>query len=135
VSRLGGIVPLKHLSVPPARRSNPNGSTSRAPELDARAVHELWLAYLRVGRDVRGQTLTVQTPGASITQVTLIRFGSVTHAFDEGQRLVSFIFSPVSGGISVNLRASSNIAPPGPYMVFLVNATGVPSVGRILVLQ
>jgi hypothetical protein len=83
-----------------------------------------------------GQVLTVQTPdAASITKVTLIRFGSVTHAFDEGQRLISLSFSGLGGGISVTLPSSRNIAPPGPYMLFLVNGNGVPSVGRILILQ
>jgi uncharacterized protein YjdB len=83
-----------------------------------------------------GQTLTVQTPdGASVTKVTLIRFGSVTHAFDEGQRLVSLSFSQTSGGISVTLPASRNIAPPGPYMLFLVNGNGVPSIGKTMTLQ
>ena len=83
-----------------------------------------------------GQVLTVQTPdGASVTKVTLIRFGSVTHAFDEGQRLVSLTFSQTVGGISVNLPSSRNIAPPGPYMLFLVNSNGVPSIGQIMRLQ
>jgi galactose oxidase-like protein/invasin-like protein/Big-like domain-containing protein len=83
-----------------------------------------------------GQTLTVQTPdGASITKVTLIHTGSVTHAFDEAQRLVSLSFSTVSGGLSVTLPASRNIAPPGPYLLFLVNGNGVPAVGRIVMLQ
>jgi hypothetical protein len=83
-----------------------------------------------------GQTLTVQTPdGASITKVTLIHNGSVTHAFDQAQRLVSLNFSRVSGGLSVTLPASGNIAPPGPYMLFLVNSNGVPSVARIVLLQ
>jgi hypothetical protein len=83
-----------------------------------------------------GQILTLQTPdGASITKVTLIRFGSVTHAFDQGQRLVPLSFSLVSGGVSVTLPSSRTVAPPGPYMLFLVNGNGVPSVGQILRLQ
>ena len=83
-----------------------------------------------------GQALTALTPdAASITKVTLIRFGSVTHAFDQGQRLLSLSFSQVSGGISVTLPSSRNIAPPGPYMLFLVNGNGVPSIGRIMILQ
>jgi hypothetical protein len=83
-----------------------------------------------------GQTLFVQTPdGAGITKVTLIHTGSVTHAFDEAQRLIALSFSPVSGGLSVTLPTSPNIAPPGPYMLFLVNGNGVPSVGRIMLLQ
>ena len=83
-----------------------------------------------------GQSLTVDTPdGATIAKVTLIRTGSVTHAFDQSGRLVPLTFAPVSGGISVSLPASRTAAPPGPYMLFLVNANGVPSVGRIMRLE
>jgi hypothetical protein len=89
-----------------------------------------------IGSPGYGQVLTVQTPnGASITKVTLIRFGSVTHAFDQGQLLVSLTFSQTADGIAVNLPSSGNIAPPGPYMLFLVNSDGVPSVGQILRLR
>jgi hypothetical protein len=83
-----------------------------------------------------GQTLVVETPdGASITKVTLIHFGSVTHAFDEAQRLISLSFSQTGGGLSVTLPSSRNIAPPGPYMLFLVNGNGVPSIARTVLLQ
>lgn len=85
---------------------------------------------------VYGQTLFVETAnGASIAKVTLIRSGSVTHAFDQGARLVPLSFSLVPGGLSVTLPASRTTAPPGPYMLFLVNGNGVPSVGRIMLLQ
>jgi hypothetical protein len=79
--------------------------------------------------------LAVTQDGASIAKVTLIHTGSVTHAFDEAQRLISLSFSPVSGGVSVTLPVNRNIAPPGPYMLFLVNGNGVPSVARIILLQ
>jgi WD40 repeat protein len=83
-----------------------------------------------------GQTLFVETPdGAGIAKVTLIRLGSVTHAFDQGQRLVPLSFSPTMDGLSVTLPASRTAAPPGPYMLFLVNGNGVPSVGQIMRLQ
>ncbi len=83
-----------------------------------------------------GQTVVVTTPdGATITKVTLIRFGSVTHAFDQSQRLVPLSFSHVTGGLSIALPTSRPTAPPGPHMLFLVNGNGVPSVGRIMLLQ
>ena len=83
-----------------------------------------------------GQTLVVETPdAASIAKVTFIRTGSVTHAFDQAGRLVPLAFSPVSGGVSVTLPGSHTTAPPGPYVLFLVNGNGVPSIGRIMVLQ
>ena len=83
-----------------------------------------------------GQQLFVETPdGASITKVTLIRFGSVTHAFDWASRLVPLSYSQAAGGINVTMPASGTMAPPGPYMLFLVNANGVPSVGRIMLVR
>jgi uncharacterized protein YjdB len=83
-----------------------------------------------------GQTLFVETPdGAGIAKVSLVRFGSVTHAFDQGQRLVPLSFSQAAGGLSVTLPASRTAVPPGPYMLFLVNGNGVPSVGRIMRVQ
>jgi hypothetical protein len=83
-----------------------------------------------------GQTLVVTTPdGAGITKVTFMRLGSVTHALDQSQRLVPLGFSAVTGGLSITLPTSRAMAPPGPYMLFLVNGAGVPSVGRIMLLQ
>jgi len=83
-----------------------------------------------------GQTVFVGTPdGVGITKVTFIRLASVTHAFDQGSRLVPLSFSQAIGGLSVTLPASGTTAPPGPYMLFLVDAVGVPSVARIMKLQ
>jgi hypothetical protein len=83
-----------------------------------------------------GQTLIVDTPdGAGIAKVTLIGLGSVTHAFDQSARLVPLSFSPVARGLTIALPASRAAAPPGPYMLFLVNADGVPSEGRVMLLQ
>jgi galactose oxidase-like protein/glyoxal oxidase-like protein/fibronectin type III domain protein len=83
-----------------------------------------------------GQTVFVATPdGAAITKVTFIRLGSVTHAYDMGARLVPLSFGQATGGLSVALPASRAAAPPGPYMLFLVNGNGVPSIGRIMLLH
>jgi hypothetical protein len=83
-----------------------------------------------------GQTQVVNTPdGARIARVTLIGLGSVTHAFDQSARLVPLSFSPAATGLTITLPASRTTAPPGPYMLFLVNTNGVPSVGRIMLLR
>ncbi|PYO70333.1 MAG: hypothetical protein DMD37_07600 [Gemmatimonadetes bacterium] len=83
-----------------------------------------------------GQTVVLGTPDAdAITKVTLIRFSSVTHAFDQGQRLVPLSFSPATAAVSIALPSSRAAAPPGPYLLFLVNGAGVPSEGRILLLH
>lgn len=83
-----------------------------------------------------GDSVVIETPdAAAITKVNLIRFGSVTHAFDQSQRLVPLTFAPVANGVSVRFPVSGAIAPPGPYLLFLVNGSGVPSEGKILLLR
>ena len=80
-----------------------------------------------------GATFVVTTADAAmIRKVHLIRLASTTHAFDMGQRLRSLTFQVSSGGLTVTGPASGRLAPPGPYMLFLVNLAGVPSVGQIV---
>jgi hypothetical protein len=90
------------------------------------------------GKVLYGQTLTVGTRGggvATIAKVTLLRFSSVTHAFDQAARLVPLTFSPSGRSVTVTFPSGPTIAPPGPYMLFLVNDAGVPSAARILLLN
>jgi hypothetical protein len=85
------------------------------------------------GEAAYGQTVFIGTPDvATITQVTLVRTGSVTHTFDENQRFLRLQFSQASGGLNVSLPANGNLAPPGYYMVFLLNSAGIPSVATIM---
>jgi hypothetical protein len=80
-----------------------------------------------------GETIFVGTPdAATIARVTFIRLGSVTHAANMGQRFVPLSFGQVAGGLSVVVPARRTTAPPGPYMLFLVNGDGVPSEARII---
>jgi hypothetical protein len=80
-----------------------------------------------------GQHFSVQSPdAASIAKVTLIRITSVTHAFNENQRLSTLSFTPGSGAIDIVAPANANIAPPGHYLLFIVTGAGVPSVGSIV---
>jgi hypothetical protein len=81
-----------------------------------------------------GQSFTVETPdAASISKGTLIRLSSVTHAFNQSQLIYPLTFTP-AGQTSLGVVAptSPNLAPPGPYMLFLVNAAGVPSVAKMV---
>jgi len=80
-----------------------------------------------------GSTFQVQTPdAASIGQVVLMRPGSPTHAFDMDQRMVGLSFAASSGSLTVSGPPSAGIAPPGYYMVFLINTAGVPSVAKFV---
>jgi hypothetical protein len=85
-----------------------------------------------------GQAFMVATPNAaSITKVTLIRLTSTTHAFDGGQRLTTLSFVAAADGLSLTVAppADGRKAPPGPYMLFILNAKGVPSVAQTVLLS
>jgi hypothetical protein len=76
---------------------------------------------------------TVTTPDAArIASASVIPLGAVTHAFNENQRFVPLTFVAGSGSLSVTAPANGNIAPPGPYMLFLVDNNGVPSVAAMV---
>jgi hypothetical protein len=83
-----------------------------------------------------GESFSVQTPdAASIAKVTLIRLGAATHAFDQNQRFNNLNFSGDANGLTVTSPANPNLAPPGHYMLFVLNRLGVPSVAKIVHLQ
>jgi hypothetical protein len=80
-----------------------------------------------------GQRFTVQSPNASdIRKVTLIRLAAVTHAFDENQRMNVLQFTPGTGTVNITAPANANLAPPGHYMLFVVNSAGVPSMASFV---
>jgi hypothetical protein len=60
----------------------------------------------------------------------LVRPGTPTHAFDMEQRLVGLAFTAGTGVLNVTSPPNGNIAPPGYYMLFVLNTAGVPSVAR-----
>jgi hypothetical protein len=83
-----------------------------------------------------GQTIAVTSPdAASITKINLIRPGSTTHGFNMTQRIVSVSFDRAPDGtLELHMPTNPNNAPPGPYMIFLLNADGVPSKASMLML-
>ena len=88
------------------------------------------------GSATYGATMAVGTPDAGrIASVALIRLGSVTHAINMDQRFLSLGFTAGSGSLSVQAPANANLAPPGHYMLFLVDTNGVPSVAATIRIQ
>jgi hypothetical protein len=76
-----------------------------------------------------GANFFVGTPdAANITNVVLIRTGAVTHFFDQNERYLPLAFQQSTGGLTVTAPANAYLAPPGYYMLFIVNSAGVPSV-------
>ena len=81
-----------------------------------------------------GGQVRFSTPNAaSISRVALVRLGAVTHSVDMEQRFIPLsINARDSGRVRATGPANANIAPPGPYMLFAINAEGVPSVARMV---
>ncbi|MCK8679939.1 galactose oxidase early set domain-containing protein [Streptomyces lichenis] len=74
------------------------------------------------------QRITVDRP---IAKAELIRPAAVTHSSDSNQRFVDLPLSVVDGStVDLNVTQNPHLAPPGWYMLFAVDAHGVPSVAE-----
>ncbi|MFD6106846.1 galactose oxidase-like domain-containing protein, partial [Nocardia salmonicida] len=71
--------------------------------------------------------VTVSEP-ADVERVALIRNGSCTHAYDFDQRYVGAVFTHNPGDDHVRITAppNGNVAPPGYYMLWIVDAADRP---------
>ncbi|MBX3288886.1 MAG: DUF1929 domain-containing protein [Acidobacteria bacterium] len=79
------------------------------------------------------EQFTVETPiPNNISQAVLMRMSSVTHSVDFEQRRVPVAFTKTPSGLNVKAPANANIAPPGFYMLFIIDNAGVPSVAKIM---
>jgi Domain of unknown function (DUF1929)/Kelch motif len=81
-----------------------------------------------------GQEFTIHTPQArAIQRVALIRTGSVTHSFNFDQRYVGLSFRvDAEDYLTVQGPPNTMIAPPGYYLLFILDSNQIPSVGRFL---
>ena len=64
-----------------------------------------------------------------------MRLGAVTHSVDMEQRYVPLAFTRGSGTLTATAPLNANVAPPGMYMLFAVDANGVPSTARMVTLK
>ena len=78
-----------------------------------------------------GDVFGVRSRGR-VARAVLMAPSSTTHAVDMSQRRVELRVTKRFGRRGANLRgpAGAGVAPPGYYMLFLLNAKGVPSRAR-----
>jgi hypothetical protein len=84
-----------------------------------------------------GAVIEITTAEAGdIKWASLVRQGVTTHSFDTSQRLVDLeITSRGAATVKAKVPDNPNLAPPGWYMLFIVNQQGVPSMAAWLSLQ
>jgi hypothetical protein len=75
-------------------------------------------------------TIELGTSVDEVASVCLIRQSAVTHQINTDQRYVGLAIIPTMSrtGVTVQAPPDANLAPPGFYMLFVVNRLGVPSV-------
>lgn len=76
-----------------------------------------------------GQSFDIQIdrPAAGVSRVALIRAGSVTHSTNNDQRYVGLQITARSGNtLTVAAPPNGNVAPPGYYMLWVVDNAGNP---------
>ncbi len=72
--------------------------------------------------------VAVQGDPSAITGAALVRPAAVTHAVDMAQRVITLDVTAQGDGLTLTTPRDATVAPPGYYMLFLLNADGVPSV-------
>jgi Galactose oxidase-like, Early set domain/Lamin Tail Domain/Glyoxal oxidase N-terminus len=83
------------------------------------------------------ELLHLTSPDAGrVSQVALVRAASVTHSNNMDQRWIGLVIeSREWGGLSARVPADPAVAPPGHYMIFLLDTAGVPSIARFVFLD
>jgi hypothetical protein len=80
-----------------------------------------------------GANFTVTSAQAgTISKIGLVRMGGVTHSVNMDQLYVPLSFTRRGNNLTVKSPGNNRIAPPGYYMMFLMNRDGVPSIAKIL---
>ena len=83
-----------------------------------------------------GQAFQVQLSGSDpIGRVTLVRAGSATHGTNSDQRCLELAVAQTGATLDVTAPESGNLAPPGAYMLFVIDGAGVPSVASMVQLR
>ena len=81
-----------------------------------------------------GQSITIPTPNpSSISRVSLVRLGATTHHYEANVRLIWLqITGTSSNSITVSAPLNANLAPPGYYMIHVLDSSLVPSTAQII---
>ena len=81
-----------------------------------------------------GQSITIPTPNpTSISRVSLTSLSATTHHYDANVRLIWLqITSTGSSSITASAPLNANLAPPGYYMIHVLDSSLVPSTAQII---
>jgi galactose oxidase len=78
-----------------------------------------------------GATITVATNRA-VTDFSIVRLGTATHSVNTDQRRIGLKPTASGSAYTLTIPADPGIALPGHYMLFALDAKGVPSIAKII---
>ncbi len=79
-----------------------------------------------------GSNFSLGVGSGGISRVTLLHTGAATHSTNLQQRFVELSFTRSSNTLNVHMHDKATDVPPGYYLLFVINDSGVPSVGKIV---
>lgn len=98
----------------------PDGTPAPRPALTDAPAAATW-----------GATIPVKTDKA-VSRFALVRMASTTHSVNTDQRRIPVNFTGTAGDYALSIPADRGMLLPGNYMLFALDAQGVPSVARTL---
>lgn len=71
------------------------------------------------------------------TNASLIRYGSTTHNMktDDQRRIVLYLWTAEGDSYKAALPTETGALLPGPWMLFILNDNGVPSISKTIYIQ
>ena len=78
-----------------------------------------------------GSTFQISVDG-DVERVTMLRAGTVTHSFNNGQAFYEPAFSASGSTLTIEAPADGTIAPPGTWLLYVLDADGTPSVAELV---
>ncbi|MFD9794107.1 discoidin domain-containing protein [Streptomyces sp. NPDC059070] len=101
---------------------NPDGSEKPRPVITSSVPDRLAL----------GSKLSLTT-GSPVSSFALVRSGAATHSVDNDQRRVPLAFRQNGdGSYELSVPNDPGVALPGTYLLFALNADGVPSIAKVV---
>ena len=80
-----------------------------------------------------GKTFGVDVANAaSVSRITLVKTGSMSHSFNMDQRFLDLTFKASGSHVAIQAPTRAGEAPPGYYMLFVFNEAGVPSIAKMV---
>jgi len=78
-----------------------------------------------------GQAFSI-TADRGVASAVLAAPAATTHGNDMNQRVMKLAVTARNNTLSVTAPTSPAILPPGPYMLFILDKFGIPSVARFV---